>query len=53
VDAFGEEWRILAAEALSYRATGQRVGVLPDEELSAQLVEFSQLAVRQSLALTP
>ena len=53
VDAFGEEWRILAAEALSYRATGERVGVLPDEELAAQLVAFAPLAVRESLTLTP
>jgi hypothetical protein len=53
VDAFGEGWRILAAEALSYRATGERIGVLPDEELAAQLVDFAQLSVRESLALRP
>lgn len=53
VEAFGEEWRILVAEALSYRATGERVGVLPDEELAAQLIDFAQLAVRESLAITP
>ena len=53
VEAFGEQWRILVAEALSYRATGERVGVLPDEELAAQLMDFAQLAVKESLAITP
>ena len=53
VEAFGERWRGLVAEALAYRATGERLGVLPDEELSAQVVDFAELAVREGLALTP
>ena len=42
---------VLAAEALSYRATGERVGVLPEEELAAQLTAFSDLALREGLAI--
>ena len=53
VAAFGEKWRVLVAEALSYRATGERVGVLPDEELAAQLAEFSRLVLRDGLAIRP
>lgn len=53
VDAFGEGWRILAAEALSYRATGERIGLLPDEELAAQAIELADLVVREGLAIAP
>lgn len=53
VEAFGDRWRGLVAEALAYRATGERLGVLTDEELSAQVVDFAELAVREGLALTP
>jgi hypothetical protein len=53
VDAFGEEWRILVAEALAYRATGERIGLLPDEELAAQNIAFADLVVREGLAIAP
>ena len=53
LEAFGEGWRILLAEALSYRATGERIGVLPDEELAAQNVAFSTLALEAALAIEP
>lgn len=53
VDTFGEEWRILVAEALSYRATGERIGVLPDAALAAQNIAFADLVVREGLAIRP
>lgn len=53
VEAFGDDWRILVAEALSYRATGERIGVLPEEELAAENIAFADLVVREGLALTP
>ncbi len=53
VQAFGEEWRVLVAEALSYRATGERVGLLSDAEISARVIEFADLAVREGLAIRP
>ncbi len=53
VDAFGEGWRILAAEALSYRASGERLGVLTDTELAAQTVALADLVVGQGLAIAP
>lgn len=53
VAAFGEHWRLLVAEALAHRATGARVGILSDEELSAQVVAFTELAVHEGLALGP
>jgi hypothetical protein len=53
VQAFGEEWRVLVAEALSYRATGERVGLLSDAEISARVIEFADLAVREGIAIRP
>jgi hypothetical protein len=53
VDAFGEEWRVLVAEALSYRATGERIGVLAEHDLAAQTIAFTELALREGLAITP
>lgn len=53
VDTFGEEWRILVAEALSYRATGERIGMMSDAELAAQNIAFADLVVREGLAINP
>jgi hypothetical protein len=51
VAAFGERWRPLVAEALAYRATGERAGALPDELLAADIIEFADLAVREGLKI--
>lgn len=53
LEVFGEEWRILLAEALSYRATGERIGVLDEAELARQNVAFSGLVLDAALALEP
>ena len=53
LEVFGQEWRILLAEALSYRATGERIGILPEHELSARTVAFSTLALDAALAIEP
>lgn len=53
VAAFGERWRLLVAEALAHRTTGQLAGLLPEDELAAQTIEFADLAVREGLALRP
>lgn len=45
LDAFGGRWRLLLTEALSYRATGDRVGVLPPDQLAAEVVEFCELVI--------
>ena len=51
VEAFGERWRPLVAEALAYRATGERAGALPDDRLSAAVIEFTDLVVRSGLEI--
>ncbi len=51
MEAFGERWRPLVAEALAYRATGERAGALPDDRLAADLIEFADLAVREGLKI--
>ena len=51
VDAFGERWRPLVAEALAYRATGERAGALADDRLSAEVIEFTDLVVRAGLEI--
>lgn len=53
LEVFGPEWRLLLAEALSYRATGERIGILPDEELSAKTVAFATLVLDAALAIEP
>lgn len=53
VDVFGESWRPLVVEAMAYRATGERAGLLPDEELGAQVIAFAEMSVREGLALRP
>jgi hypothetical protein len=53
VDVFGDTWRPLVAEALAYRATGERAGLLADEELAAQVVELADLVVQAGLAIGP
>ncbi|MGZ4483682.1 MAG: hypothetical protein ACXVW8_05120 [Nocardioidaceae bacterium] len=53
VEAFGERWRLLAAEALAYRVTGEMLGVLTPEQRGAAVVEFAALAVEAGLALEP
>jgi hypothetical protein len=53
LEAFGEQWRILLAEALSYRATGERIGMLDDAELARQNIAFSTRAVEAALAIEP
>jgi nucleotidyltransferase-like protein len=53
LEVFGEEWRILLAEALSYRVTGERIGMLDEAELSRQNIAFAELAVAAALALRP
>lgn len=53
VEAFGDRWRPLVAEALAYRATGERAGALPDDRLADELIEFTDLAVRRGLAISP
>jgi hypothetical protein len=53
LEVFGEQWRILLAEALSYRATGERIGMLDDAELARQNIAFSEQAVEAALAVQP
>jgi hypothetical protein len=53
VEAFGERWRPLVAEALAHRTTGQLAGLLPEDQLEAQTIEFADLVVREGLALRP
>lgn len=53
VQAFGEGWRPLVNEALAYRATGALAGVLAPEQLSAQVIELTDLVVREGLAIWP
>lgn len=51
VEAFGERWRPLVTEALAYRATGDRAGVLPDDRLSTDVIEFVDLVVQAGLKI--
>ena len=51
VEAFGEEWRVLVAEALAYRATGARAELLPDDVLAEQTIAFGRLVVREGLKI--
>ena len=51
VEAFGDQWRVLVAEALAYRATGARAGALPDVVLAQQTIDFADLVVRESLKI--
>lgn len=51
VDAFGERWRPLVAEALAYRATGERAGALPDAQLSEDVIELTALVVKAGLEI--
>ncbi len=51
IEAFGERWRPLVDEALSYRANGELAGVLSDEELTAQVLEFADLVVNEGLEI--
>jgi hypothetical protein len=51
VEAFGERWRPLVAEALAYRATGERAGAIADDRLAAELVEFADLVVEAGLKI--
>lgn len=53
VEAFGERWRALVAEALAYRATGERAGALPDDRLAEEVITFADLAVQRGLAISP
>lgn len=45
LDVFGGRWRLLLAEALSYRATGERVGVLDPDQLAADTIAFCELVI--------
>ena len=51
VEAFGERWRPLVAEALAYRATGERAGALSDQQLSDGVIELSDLLLRAGLEI--
>ncbi len=51
VEAFGERWRPLVAEALAYRATGELAGALSEQQLSDGVIELSDLAVRAGLEI--
>ena len=51
VEAFGERWRPLVAEALAYRATGERTGAIAEDRLAAELVEFADLVVEAGLKI--
>jgi hypothetical protein len=51
VEAFGPRWRPLVAEALAYRATGERAGALSDAQLGEDVIEFTDLVVRAGLEL--
>ncbi len=53
VDAFGERWRLVAAEALAYRVTGEPLGVLAPEDLGARVTELARLVVEDGLAIAP
>lgn len=53
VEAFGERWRPLLAEALAYRATGERLGIIEPEPLAAAVIEFSAMVVETGLAIEP
>lgn len=53
VAAFGERWRPLVTEALAYRATGERAGLLTDEQLAETVPEFAGLVVEAGLKIRP
>ena len=51
VEAFGQRWRPLVAEALAFRATGERLGTMPDDRLAEEVLAFADLAVRAGLEI--
>lgn len=51
LDTFGGRWRLLLAEAMSYRATGERVGALDPEQLAADTIAFCDLVIADSRRL--
>lgn len=53
VEAFGEQWRLLVAEALTFRATGVALGAIEADELSAQVIEFTGSVIESGLAIRP
>jgi hypothetical protein len=52
VEAFGERWRLVVAEALSVRVTGETSGAYDDDpEARAQdCIAFTDMVVRDGLA---
>jgi hypothetical protein len=53
VAVFGERWRPLVTEALAYRATGERAGLLTDEQLAESVPELAGLVVEVGLKIQP
>lgn len=53
VEAFGERWRPLVAEALAHRSTGELLGAVPPDRLAGQVADFADLVVASGLAIRP
>jgi len=51
LEEFGEAWRPLLAEALAYRVSGERAGLLDEHELAAQTIRFAELVLARGLAI--
>lgn len=51
VETFGERWRPLVAEALTYRATGERAGAVPEDRIGDDVIEFADLVVEAGLKI--
>ncbi len=53
VTVFGERWRPLVTEALAYRATGERAGMLSDDDLAEDVPQFAALVLDAGLKISP
>jgi hypothetical protein len=53
VAVFGERWRPLVTEALAYRATGERAGMLSDDDLARDVPQFAALVLDAGLKISP
>ncbi|MGN6574361.1 MAG: hypothetical protein ACTHKG_01615 [Nocardioides sp.] len=53
VTVFGERWRPLVTEALAYRATGERAGMLSDGDLAEDVPRFAALVLDAGLKMSP
>lgn len=49
VEAFGERWRPLVTEVLTYRATGEAPGVLPPDDPADHVIGLADQCVASGL----